>query len=142
MHLMTEFEPEKAGSDGVAGPFSGYVPLTVRLVEAGVSPSGWSKLPRIAAHTLLLPPGHAVGERSVSTGTIASDDGGAAPSPPASARAVDSAEPADIDAVVLFVGGVSRAEASAVRVAAAKSGRKVLIAATDVCGANQFVTMT
>jgi nicotinic acid phosphoribosyltransferase len=47
-----------------------------------------------------------------------------------------------IDAVVVLVGGIARAEASAVRAAVQLMGKKVFIATTDVCGADQFDTMT
>lgn len=141
MHLMSEFEPEAASSGGIAGPYSGYIPLTVRLIEAGISPSGWAKLPRIATHTLLLPPGHSVDELSVAKGTMAPAEDAPAYSSP-SMPALEDADLGEVDSVVLFIGGVSRAEASAVRAAGAKAGKRILIATTDLCGANQFVTMT
>jgi Sec1 family len=133
MHLMTNFDPETFDSGGISGPYSGYVPLTVRLTEAGVSSAGWSKLPRIATHTLLLPPGHTTAEHV----KPASDISGLPihPGPPSSGLL------SEIDAVVLFVGGIARAEASAIRAAAAKMGKKILIATTDVFGSTQFVKL-
>jgi hypothetical protein len=134
MRLMNEFEPESSDGGGVAAAYSGYVPLTVRLTEAGISPAGWSKLPAVANHTLLLPPGHeAVDYASSRSGKLAGN---------MSAAANAQTYNIDLDAVVVFVGGIARAEASAIRAAAKQLDKKVLIATTDVCGANQFVTMT
>lgn len=131
MRLMEDFEPDTAAGESESAPYSGYVPLTVRLVEAGISSQGWGKLPRIAAHTYLLPPGHVTAEHA-----------GPSLLEPERTRASDAHGSKDIDAVVVFVGGVLRAEASAIRLMARLAGRNVLIAATDVCGADQFVTMT
>jgi hypothetical protein len=132
MRLMTEFRPESSDGGGLAAAYSGYVPLTVRLIEAGIAPAGWSRLPPVATHTLLLPPGHETDD-FVKVGSPRR--AGFSMSDPGTGGI-------DIDAVVLFVGGIARAEASAIRAAAHRMGKKVLIAATDICGANQFVTMT
>lgn len=142
MHLVTDFAPEAKDSGGISGPYSGYIPLTVRLMEAGVSDRGWGRLPRFAAHTLLLPPGHALGERSVASGTIAERTGPVSSPPQERVGGLAGRGSREIEAVVLFVGGVARAEASAVRAAAAKAGKKVLIATTDVMGPDQFSTMS
>lgn len=125
LRLMTDFDPEKEVKDGsgsaVAAPYSGYTPLTVRLIEAGVSAGGWTELPPIVGHTNLLPPGHATVEHCA--GEI-----------------VDRLRGEDrVDAVVLFVGGVARAEASAVRLAARAAGMRTLITTTAVMGPDEFV---
>lgn len=129
MRLVTDFDPDKQVRPGTAAaisaPYSGYTPLSVRLVEAGLSDEGWSALPVVVAHTSLLPPGHATVEhrrgelhRSLEQGALDGDG---------------------FDAVVVFVGGVARAEASAVRLAAQKAGVRVLIATTAVVSPDGFI---
>lgn len=113
------------GSDiAVSAPYSGYTPLTVRLVEAGLSEEGWGVLPHIVAHNSLLPPGHVTLEHrrggSIRRSGAEGDGGG-------------------FDAVVVFVGGICRAEASAVRRAAESKGVRVLIATTAVMAPDNFV---
>lgn len=121
LRLVTNFDPEKpaiAGtSGGLSAPYSGYTPLSVRLVEAGLSEEGWNSLPQIVAHTSLLPAGHATVEH----------------------RRAERRGGEILDAVVVFVGGVARAEVTATRLAAKQGGGKVLIATTAVMGADDFV---
>ena len=122
LRLVTEFDPEKpvlAGtSAALAAPYSGYTPLSVRLVEAGLSDDGWNSLPHIVAHTSLLPPGHATVEHR---------------------REEAKNEEDGLDAVIVFVGGIARAEATAVRHAARARGVNAIIAATAVVGPDDFV---
>lgn len=127
MRLMTDFDAEeevKAGTAAaVAAPYSGYTPLTVRLIETGLSIEGWGNLPPVVAHTSLLPPGHVTVEhrrrQHEAGGDHQSDD--------------------KIDAVILFVGGIVRAEASAVRMATRALGCRAVIATTAVLGPDEYV---
>lgn len=129
LRLVTEFDPEKEVKVGtaaaVAAPYSGYTPLTVRLIETGLSNEGWANLPPVVTHTSLLPPGHATVEHR---------------------RALHDRGESDelksdelVDAVVHFVGGIVRAEASAVRMAARALGLKLIIATTSVLSSDEFV---
>lgn len=110
-------------ADAVAAPYSGYTPLSVRLIEAAMSNAGWSRLPPVAPNTTLLPPGHATVEHRA--GSLSSNNNN------------DKGD--SIDTVIVFVGGVTRAEVSAVRLAAQASSVKALIATTAVMGSDEFV---
>lgn len=127
MRLMTDFDAENEVTVGtaaaVASPYSGYTPLTVRLIETGLSPGGWANLPPVVTHTSLLPPGHATVEHRRGTHEDGSD------------RQKDD----QIDAVILFVGGIIRAEASAVRMATRALGCRAVIATTAVLGPDEYV---
>lgn len=131
LKLVCEFDPEhevKRGSAAaITAPYSGYTPLSVRLVEAGLSRDGWNGLP----HPSLLPPGHATVEHC-QRGDGDGDSG-------AGANGVSAAAEEGVDAVVLFVGGIARAEASAVRMAALCAGIRTVIATTSVTGPDEFV---
>eukprot|EP00177_Eucheuma_denticulatum_P005624 GFKZ01010238.1.p1 GENE.GFKZ01010238.1~~GFKZ01010238.1.p1 ORF type:complete len:762 (-),score=110.06 GFKZ01010238.1:1346-3568(-) len=126
LRLLTDFDVDKPVTPGsgtaVAAPYSGYTPLSVRLVEAGLSEEGWGGLPHIASHNSLLPPGHATVEHrrgNLGQSLLDGDDG--------------------IDTVIVFVGGIARAEASAVRRAAQARGVRALIATTAVMSPDDFV---
>lgn len=127
MRLMTDFDAEeevKVGTTAaVAAPYSGYTPLTVRLIETGLSAGGWGNLPPVVAHTSLLPPGHVTVEHR--RGQHETDDG--------------EQNDDTIDAVILFVGGIVRAEASAVRMATRALGCRAVIATTAVVGPDEYV---
>lgn len=132
LRLVTDFDPEREVLPGtaaaVAAPYSGYTPLSVRLVEAALSDEGWSALPHVSSHNSLLPPGHATLEhhRTVQDKTHES---------PALATKKDDR----FDAIVLVVGGLVRAEASAIRLAAKAVGVRAIIATTAVMGPDEFV---
>lgn len=126
LRLLTDFDVDKPVTPGsgaaVAAPYSGYTPLSVRLVEAGLSDEGWGGLPHIVSHNSLLPPGHVTVEHrrgNLRQSLLGGDDG--------------------IDAVIVFVGGIARAEASAVRRAAQAKGVRALIATTAVMSPDDFV---
>lgn len=127
LRLVTDFDPEKAVMPGTSGalsaPYSGYTPLSARLVEAGLSEEGWDSLPHIVAHTSLLPPGHTTVEHRRGEFGAARDEEGED----------------NLDAVILFVGGVARAEATAVRLAARATGVRLLIGTTAVIAPDEFV---
>lgn len=127
LRLVTEFDPERAVKAGtteaVASPYSGYTPLSVRLAEAGMGAEGWGGLPQIATHTALLPPGHATVEHRRWDGN---EDGAVGVS-------------GEVDVVIVMVGGMVRAEASAFRLAARAKGVRALLATTGVVGADEFV---
>ncbi|KAI0560599.1 vacuolar protein sorting protein [Gracilaria domingensis] len=122
LQLITELDQDRPANPGtraaVAAAYSGYTPLSVRLVEAGLCEEGWGSLPHILSHMSLLPPGHATLEHRREE--IRRDEDG-------------------IDAVIVFVGGITRAEATAVRMASKVSGMKALIATTAVMGPDEFV---
>lgn len=122
LQLVMDLDQDRPAMPGtkaaVATPYSGYTPLSARLVEAGLSEEGWNSLPNILAHMSLLPPGHATVEHRRED--IRRDEDG-------------------FDAVIVFVGGVARAEATAVRMAARACGMKALIATTAVMGPDEFV---
>lgn len=119
LRLVSEFDPEREVLPGtpsaISAPYSGYTPLTARLVEAGLCEEGWSTLPHIPSHQLLLPPGHSTVEHTLK-------------------RRVSNPV-----AVVIVVGGMVRAEISAVRMAAKAAGVEAIIATTAVMGPDEFV---
>eukprot|EP00178_Gracilaria_changii_P008969 TRINITY_DN266_c0_g1_i3.p1 TRINITY_DN266_c0_g1~~TRINITY_DN266_c0_g1_i3.p1 ORF type:complete len:752 (-),score=93.75 TRINITY_DN266_c0_g1_i3:2811-5066(-) len=122
LQLITELDQDRPAHPGtraaVATAYSGYTPLSVRLVEAGLSEEGWGSLPHILSHMSLLPPGHTTLEHRREE--IRRDEDG-------------------FDAVIVFVGGITRAEATAVRMASKASGMKALIATTAVLGPDEFM---
>lgn len=131
MRLMLQFDPDACERGELPGPYAGYIPFTARLAEAALSESGWGKLPRIASHTMLLPPGHHCTDHSAKI-----PDEGKRPS-----TSLPADKSSGIDAVVLFIGGIARAEASAIRVMASKLGKSVIIAATEILSGDEFVLM-
>eukprot|EP00737_Agarophyton_chilense_P001972 gb/GEZJ01002228.1/.p1 GENE.gb/GEZJ01002228.1/~~gb/GEZJ01002228.1/.p1 ORF type:complete len:755 (-),score=113.26 gb/GEZJ01002228.1/:16704-18968(-) len=122
LQLITELDQDRPVNPGtraaVAAAYSGYTPLSVRLVEAGLAEEGWGSLPHILSHMSLLPPGHTTLEHRREE--IRRDEDG-------------------FDAVIVFVGGITRAEATAVRMASKTNGMKSLIATTAVMGPDEFV---
>lgn len=137
LRLVTEFDPEREVLPGtvaaVSAPYSGYRPLSVRLVEAALTDNGWSTLPPVGSRNMLLPPGHAMLEHRRSQQKRAFSN-----SKPSS-TAEDSTHEDGFDAVVLMIGGIVRAEASAIRLAAKAAGIRTIIATTAVMGSDEFV---
>ncbi len=127
LRLVTSFDPDddSVSSELAAAPYLGYVPLSVRLIEAALTPDGWARLPPVAPHTALLPLGHAAVEHRAATA-------------PRLESTASSTLP--FDAIVVFVGGVTRAEASATRLAARAAGKRALILATHVVSADEFIS--
>ena len=125
LRLMIDFDPGKAVDEGsneaIAAPYQGYIPLSVRLIEAGLSEEGWDSLPAVIAHTPLLPPGHTTIEHRKDEKD----------------RKQKFSD--DTNAVIVFIGGIARAEASSIRRAMKALGVNALIATTSVVSADQFV---
>ncbi|KAA8492599.1 Vacuolar protein-sorting-associated protein 33-like [Porphyridium purpureum] len=121
----------------VAGCYSGYIPLTFRLVEAGLSAQGWNKLPHLASEQLL-PRGHTMHTHEQSEQLQQSS----VPSellPPQQTEHEKSSRAPDIW-VVAFVGGVCRAEASTIRWHSASSpSTQVIIATSAIITGNTFL---
>lgn len=121
----------------LAAPYSGYTPLSVRLVDAALSAAGWASLPPVSAYTSILPPGHVTLEHRAA----AAGEGRAGRTTTSSAAAASPVvPPPDVDTVILYVGGLARAEASAVRAAAAASERRVLLLTTALMGGDAFIS--
>ncbi|PXF43080.1 Vacuolar protein-sorting-associated protein 33-like [Gracilariopsis chorda] len=93
LQLVTERDQDRPANPGtraaVAAAYSGYTPLSVRLVEAGLCEEGWGSLPHILCHMSLLFPEHATLEHR---------------------REEICREEDGIDAVIVFVGGITRAK--------------------------------
>ncbi|GAB0490081.1 hypothetical protein MMPV_001313 [Pyropia vietnamensis] len=119
----------------LAAPYSGYTPLSVRLVDAALSTAGWASLPPVSTYTSILPPGHVTLEHRAPT----AGEGGVGGTALSSAAAAAGVSSPDVDTVVLYVGGLARAEASAVRAAAAASERRVLLLTTALMGGDAFI---
>lgn len=148
LRLVTEFDPEREVRPGtaaaVSAPYSGYTPLTARLAEAALSEDGWSALPQVAAHNLLLSYGHTTVEH-VAHDMMMMDKGMSNNSNNSDGHArlrvreAPAVSPPGFNAIIVVVGGLIRAEASALRLAAKATGVKAIIATTAVTGPDDFV---
>lgn len=130
LRLVSNFDPESGdrGEGTTWAPYLGYTPMSVRLIEVALGREGWARLPPVAARTPLLPVGHAAVEHRGAVATEETTKGN---------RQGGNGIP--FDAIVLFVGGVMRAEMSAVRLAARAAGKRILMLTTHVIGADEFI---
>ncbi len=129
LRLVSNFDPESddRGEGTTWAPYLGYTPMSVRLIEVGLGREGWSRLPPVAARTPLLPVGHAAVEHRAASEEISKE------------KAAAGGNGLPFDAIVMFVGGVMRAEMSAIQLAARAAGKRILILTTHVLGADEFV---
>jgi len=123
----------------------GIAPLSIRLVEAALAPGGWGGSPGAAEALRALPgPAFEVGWGVDGAGrpTEARLSGGGAPPPPGPPTP-GRPTPTRKTVLVVFVGGATRAEVSALRWlgerGAGRGGPRFLVAASAVGGGEELV---
>ena len=138
-------EVNEANPDDISYVFSGYAPLSCRILEAACSPGGFSTLPRPVANLIPgplfeafqdIPPGIQMREDPSSSGADVAGASGDAPAAASSSRSRSRVT------LVFFIGGVSYAELAAVRFIAtanAHSREEFVIATTKIISGNSLI---
>lgn len=139
MALLEEYDPEAPAPVGlgktkaIAAPYSGYVGLSVRFVQAGID--SWESLPRVPDHHSLLPQG----QNTQQFDDHLDDRDEIRQFGRREKRSDNEKQDLGWDVVVVFVGGITRAEISAVRAAGLAKGLNLLIATTAIISGDQFL---
>eukprot|EP00871_Galdieria_phlegrea_P006003 jgi/Galph1/890/GphlegSOOS_G5717.1 len=125
LRLLTDYQPQDSGSAEIeeTGAFSGYIPLTAKIVQSSLKDSAWKKFLSTCS-------GFLKGIQTAFEEDLSVDTGD---------RSGKRNSEERFDAVVVIIGGLSRAEAASIRAVSRRMGKQVLIVSTAVMNGNLFI---
>ncbi|GJQ08830.1 hypothetical protein GpartN1_g621.t1 [Galdieria partita] len=125
LRLLVDYQPKESITDvEEAEAFSGYIPLSARVVQGALDDSAWKKL--LSTLYSVFKNEHTAFEEEVfhESNQLSIEMGDRKPL---------------FDAMVVVIGGVTRAEAAAMKALAYHMGKQILIASTAVLNGDCFV---
>ncbi|GJD06162.1 Vacuolar protein-sorting-associated protein 33 [Galdieria sulphuraria] len=125
LRLLVDYQPKESISDiEEAEAFSGYIPLSARVIQGALDDNAWKKL--LSTLCTVFKNGHSAFEEDI-----------------LHERYQVSIEMKNrkplFDAVVVMIGGITRAEAAAMKALAYSSGKRIVIVSTTVFNGNGWI---